>query len=121
MLTTPKGGGGGAKLKTGRWTKREDDLLRTAIIETKGDDQHWENISDEWFANSRSAEQCQNRWEKVLKVGLRKGQWTEEEDEIVRREVAAYTGPIELKWTTIAERLDGRLGKQVRGGIRNER
>lgn len=114
MLTTPKGAGAGAKLKTGRWTKREDDLLRTAIIESKGDDQDWENISDEWFANSRSAEQCQNRWEKVLKVGLRKGQWTEEEDEIVRREVAAYTGPLELKWTTIAQRLDGRLGKQVR-------
>ena len=66
------------------------------------------------FRGLRSEEECQTRWQKVLKSGQRKGQWTEEEDEILRREAAAYDGPLDLKWSTIAESLDGRLGKQVR-------
>ena len=89
-------------------------MLRDALVASRGDAQDWKSISSVTFRGLRSEEQCQNRWQKVLKAGLRKGQWTEEEDEIVRREVAAFDGPLDLKWSTIAESLDGRLGKQVR-------
>lgn len=54
------------------------------------------------------------RWYKVLAVGLKKGQWTEEEDEIVREAVEQGGGPITVKWADVAEALSGRLGKQVR-------
>jgi hypothetical protein len=46
----------------------------------------------------------------VLQPGLVKGPWTKEEDQII-------VGCIEqniTKWSEIAERIPGRIGKQVR-------
>lgn len=98
--------------KTGRWTKREDDLLRDSVHENGTD--NWKQVSDVSFHNLRSPVQCHQRWQKVLSVGLKKGQWTEEEDAVVRREVAKGGGPLNVKWAEVAEVLPGRLGKQVR-------
>ena len=50
----------------------------------------------------------------MLKPGLKKGQWTEEEDKIVREEVARMGGAANVKWSSVAMHLPGRLGKQVR-------
>jgi len=47
-------------------------------------------------------------------VGLKKGQWTEEEDELVRSEVDKAGGALFVKWNDVAEVVSGRLGKQVR-------
>lgn len=66
------------------------------------------------FNNLRSAAQCHQRWQKVLSVGLKKGQWTDDEDQVVREEVAKGGGPLNVKWADVAEVLPGRLGKQVR-------
>lgn len=99
--------------KAGRWTTREDDLLREAV----GNDRElkdWNRVSIETFHGQRSAAQCASRWDKVLSVGLRKGQWTEDEDAVVLEEVEKAGGALQVKWTDIAERLKGRLGKQVR-------
>lgn len=49
-----------------------------------------------------------------MSVGLKKGQWTDDEDEIVRKEVEKGGGPLNVKWAEVAEVLPGRLGKQVR-------
>jgi len=49
----------------------------------------------------------------VLKPGLTKGAWTEEEDELVRSTVFAK-GIGNVKWSTIAANLPGRIGKQCR-------
>jgi hypothetical protein len=32
---------------------------------------------------SRSATQCLHRWQQILRPGLKKGTWTEEEDSII--------------------------------------
>jgi hypothetical protein len=57
--------------------------------------------------------QCLHRWNKVLKPGLHKGPWTEEEDAIVREMVMRH-GVGNVKWSVIASRLEGRIGKQCR-------
>mmetsp|Transcript_29709 Transcript_29709/g.34979 ORF Transcript_29709/g.34979 Transcript_29709/m.34979 type:complete len:308 (-) Transcript_29709:266-1189(-) len=98
--------------KTGRWTKREDDLLRVAVQDHGTED--WKHLSEVAFSNLRSPAQCHQRWQKVLSVGLKKGQWTDEEDLVVRQEVAKGGGPLSVKWADVAEVLPGRLGKQVR-------
>ena len=49
----------------------------------------------------------------MLKPGLHKGPWTEEEDAIVR-ETVLKRGVNKVKWSTIAEKLPGRIGKQCR-------
>ena len=59
--------------------------------------------------------QCLHRWSKVLRPGLLKGTWSQEEDDQLRRLVAAAsTQGGAVKWSKIAEGIVGRLGKQCR-------
>jgi hypothetical protein len=57
--------------------------------------------------------QCLHRWNKVLKPGLKKGAWTDEEDQIVHDLVQVH-GVGKIKWSQVAEKLPGRIGKQCR-------
>lgn len=49
----------------------------------------------------------------MLKPGLHKGPWTEEEDAIVKQMVLDH-GVGKVKWSVIASKLNGRIGKQCR-------
>lgn len=63
------------------------------------------------FLRDRTDVQCLHRWQKVLNPNLVKGPWTKEEDEIVMKMVAKYGAK---NWSTIAQHLPGRIGKQCR-------
>jgi len=95
----------------GRWSKHEDTLLRGAV--EKYGPKNWKKISEIAFGCSRTDVQCLHRWQKVLKPGLVKGPWTEEEDKIVSELVLKH-GVGNIKWSVIAAQLPGRLGKQAR-------
>ena len=94
----------------GKWHKEEDDKLRT-IVETHGA-KNWKKIA-ELLGTTRTDVQCLHRWNKVLRPGLHKGPWTEEEDRIVREMVMKH-GVGNIKWSVIASKLPGRIGKQCR-------
>jgi hypothetical protein len=123
--------GQGSDAAGGRWTKEEDQKLRAAVAAVGP--RNWKGIADEYFDGTHTDTQCLNRWYKVsssrphalrpqsrglsrppdvqvLRPGLVKGPWTKEEDEIIIR---CMTLGI-TKWSEIAERIPGRLGKQVR-------
>mmetsp|Transcript_8345 Transcript_8345/g.16854 ORF Transcript_8345/g.16854 Transcript_8345/m.16854 type:complete len:373 (+) Transcript_8345:112-1230(+) len=91
----------------GKWTILEDDLLRKAVAANDG--KNWKKIAQD--LPGRTDVQCLHRWQKVLRPGLVKGPWTEEEDEIVRNLVNKHG---QKKWSFIAKQLKGRLGKQCR-------
>ena len=93
----------------GKWLVDEDSKLR-AIIDEHGA-QNWRNIAT-LLGPTRTYVQCLHRWNKVLKPGLRKGAWSEAEDQIVREGVTMKTGGV--KWNAIAAKLPGRIGKQCR-------
>ena len=57
--------------------------------------------------------QCLHRWNKVLKPGLKKGPWTAPEDAVVTTLVQTH-GIGKIKWSQVAEKLPGRIGKQCR-------
>ena len=59
----------------------------------------------------RDEQQCISRWRNILNPNLRKGPWTAEEDGMIR-ELVALMGP--KQWAAVAERLQGRTGKQCR-------
>ncbi|KAG0503473.1 hypothetical protein HPP92_003545 [Vanilla planifolia] len=59
----------------------------------------------------RTDVQCLHRWQKVLNPDLVKGPWSMEEDEIIIEMVNKF-GP--KKWSSIAQALPGRVGKQCR-------
>ncbi|KAL7532960.1 hypothetical protein ACHAXR_008427 [Thalassiosira sp. AJA248-18] len=95
----------------------------------------WTPIAKKLNRN-KSPRSCEERWTRYLKPGSRKGQWTEEEDAIVTNAVllaAASTNgnggssssssihdlqqqQVEpfTRWSELAQKLPGRVGKQVR-------
>ena len=92
-----------------RWTKQEDEKLCMAVKAVGTND--WKQIAEVHLAgHGRSDVQCLHRWQKVLRAGLVKGAFTEEEDKIII-ECMREGG---LTWMQIAERIPGRIGKQCR-------
>ncbi|XP_014753766.1 transcription factor MYB3R-1 isoform X2 [Brachypodium distachyon] len=91
----------------GNWTPEEDDILSRAVQTYNG--KNWKKIA-ECFPD-RTDVQCLHRWQKVLNPELIKGPWSKEEDEVIVDMVRKY-GP--KKWSTIAQALPGRIGKQCR-------
>ena len=93
--------------KSGKWTAEEDDLLNK-YVPIYGEKQ-WRKIAD--HIPGRSSIQCLHRWTKILKPGLVKGPWTQEEDQKLIAWVQAE-GP--TKWAQAASFIKGRSGKQCR-------
>jgi hypothetical protein len=85
----------------------KDDTLRRVVDEYGSHD--WKTVSS--YLTDRSKQECQYRWQKVLKAALVKGPWTAEEDAAVERLVGQYGAK---KWSVIASHLPGRIGKQCR-------
>ena len=88
-------------------TAPKDDTLRKGVEEYGSHD--WKTIAS--FLPDRGKQECQYRWQKVLKAALVKGPWTAEEDAAVERLVGQYGAK---KWSVIASHLPGRIGKQCR-------
>jgi hypothetical protein len=91
-----------------RWTKDEDERLREGVRACGP--KSWKKISEDYLSDLRSDVQCLHRWTKVLKPGLVKGPWTDEEDSII---LNCVDGGM-TKWSDIANCVPGRLGKQCR-------
>ncbi|CAA7409353.1 unnamed protein product [Spirodela intermedia] len=91
----------------GRWTPEEDAILFRAVQRHKG--RNWKKIAE--CFKDRTDVQCLHRWQKVLNPELVKGPWSKEEDDIIIEMVNKH-GP--KKWSTIAQALPGRIGKQCR-------
>merc|ERR1740138_1172397 len=93
---------------TGRWTKQEDEQLRAAVKSVGA--KSWRQISVDFLGGKRTDVQCLHRWTKVLKPGLVKGPWLEQEDATILRCIEDGM----VRWSNIAECIPGRLGKQCR-------
>ncbi|RLN50073.1 hypothetical protein BBJ29_000901 [Phytophthora kernoviae] len=89
-----------------RWTKDEDDALRTAV--ENHCEKNWKAIAAE--VPGRNHTQCLQRWTKVLAPGLVKGHWSPHEDDLLRRLVATE----QKNWGDVAAKIPGRTSKQCR-------
>jgi len=112
-----KGGGGGALPLTNfpgaqNWSKEEDAALRTIMNSAK--DKNPKNWSPIGHKLGRSPDDCRERWTRYLKPGSRKGQWTEEEDNIVINAVQSVGDGQFTRWSDLVALLPGRVGKQIR-------
>ncbi len=94
----------------GKWSEEEDAQLRNIVLEHGP--KNWKKIA-ELLGPTRTDVQCLHRWNKVLKPGLHKGPWTDEEDQVLIEMVKMH-GVGNAKWSFIAEQLPGRIGKQCR-------
>lgn len=98
-----------ASLARNKWTSEEDEILSKAVAKFQG--RNWRLISECLSEYGRTDVQCLHRWQKVLRPGLVKGPWTEEEDACVLDLVNRFGVK---SWSFIARQLKGRLGKQCR-------
>ncbi|CAH0480694.1 unnamed protein product [Peronospora belbahrii] len=89
-----------------RWTKEEDDALRSAVESHR--EKNWKAIAAQ--VPGRNHTQCLQRWTKVLAPGLVKGHWSSHEDELLRRLVATE----QKNWGDVASKIPGRTSKQCR-------
>lgn len=96
------------------WTMSEDNKLRDIMTRyRKVNSQNWSTISEEMGLH-RTAEECQQRWIRYLKPGVRKGQWTEDEDAFILKNVSSSDEQPFTRWSELALNMPGRHGKQIR-------
>ncbi|KAK8826911.1 hypothetical protein WA577_007414, partial [Blastocystis sp. JDR] len=89
-----------------RWTKEEDALLLEAVKQVP--DHNWVEIAK--HVPGRNNAQCMQRYEKVLRPGIKKGPWEPEEDRLLLELV----GQLGDNWKEIALRIPGRSGAKCR-------
>lgn len=91
-------------IKRGRWTESEDNKLKEKFSEYGND---WPRIAEEM--DGRTPSQCQERYKLYLDPSINFEDWTEIEDEKLKR---AITTIGEGRWSEISEFLPRRTGKQ---------
>ena len=92
-----------------RFSKEEDEqLLELASVYANNNSIIWENVAS--HMKNRSPRQCRERFNNYLTKKTRKGNWTNEEDELIIYMFNIY-GP---KWVLIASYFDGRSNIDIK-------
>ncbi|WVQ83834.1 hypothetical protein IAT38_005978 [Cryptococcus sp. DSM 104549] len=92
------------------WTEEEDQALIDAVRRfgsTRGRDSAWTEISMAVGSN-RTNKDCRKRWFHSLDPLLRKGKWSSQEDEALKR----LHGQLGSQWKKIALQIPGRKDDQ---------
>ncbi|XP_019427402.1 PREDICTED: transcription factor MYB114-like [Lupinus angustifolius] len=98
---------GSSGVKKGAWSKEEDDLLR-ACVQQYGEGK-WHLVPKRAGLN-RCRKSCRLRWLNYLKPDIKRGEFTEDEVDLMIR-LHKLLGN---KWTLIAGRLPGRTANDVK-------
>ncbi|KAM7449052.1 Myblike DNAbinding domain-containing protein [Porites harrisoni] len=88
-----------------KWTP-EDDKLLLDVVRVVGVG-NWARVAS--FLEGRQGDQCMHRYTQTLQM-VRKGKWTEEEDELLRKAIEKYG----TSWNKLSEMVPGRSGPQCR-------
>ncbi|KAM1431161.1 hypothetical protein ACFX2I_047145 [Malus domestica] len=94
-------------MRKGAWTRDEDDLLRRCI-ETLGEGK-WHQVPYKAGLN-RCRKSCRLRWLNYLKPNIKRGDFTEDEVDLIVR-LHKLLGN---RWSLIAGRLPGRTSNDVK-------
>lgn len=94
------------------WSKQDDTRLSDIMKKFKNP-KDWEPIAKA-FGSGKTPKECHERWIRYLKPGVRKGQWQDHEDAIVVEAVTTSKEQPFTRWSDLAQRLPGRVGKQIR-------
>ncbi|CAI9088894.1 OLC1v1023345C1 [Oldenlandia corymbosa var. corymbosa] len=94
-------------MKKGAWSQEEDNRLKS-YVQRYG---HWNWRQLPRFAGlNRCGKSCRLRWENYLKPGVKRGNYTPEEDELILKLYQQYG----TKWSVIASKLPGRTDNDIK-------
>ncbi|CAD8114288.1 unnamed protein product [Paramecium primaurelia] len=101
------------KRKIKKWSEEEDKHLEDLFQIYKGE---WETIVK--FLEGRTVSQCKQHWQRLSGGQDKKRKWTEEENQMI----LSFTkdNPQFNNWALIAQRMQGRNGKQIREHYMNQ-
>lgn len=88
------------------WSLEEDEKLKQ-LIQTNGEG-NWSHIAT--CMGGRSGKQCRERWHNHLSPAVNKGEWTEEEDRIIR-DMRKVVGN---QWSLMRKYLVGRSDNAIK-------
>ena len=91
------------------WTPEEDQKL-TDLVNSYNDHPKWIEIASQM--PGRKGNQCRERWFHSIDPKIKRGDWTDEEDQLLIDLVNSYNG--HPKWIKIAEQMSGRTNIQCR-------
>lgn len=94
-------------LKKGKWTKEEDEALRTAV--NCIGPRYWSLIAQ--YVEGRSDTQCRERYVNVLSPARAVGLWSSREDALLKAAIRKYGVG---KWSLISKEVPGRTDSQCR-------
>mmetsp|Transcript_5518 Transcript_5518/g.10368 ORF Transcript_5518/g.10368 Transcript_5518/m.10368 type:complete len:510 (+) Transcript_5518:274-1803(+) len=103
-------------IKKGPWSPEEDQILLDLALQQieeckrqgKPEKILWGTVRHS--IPGRTAKQCRERWVNNLNPGIRRGDWTPEEDETILRLYEIMP----QKWAAIAKQLEGRTENHVK-------
>ncbi|KAJ4984207.1 DNA-binding protein [Stagonosporopsis vannaccii] len=98
----------GSERNPRRWTPAEDDILRKHVDaqEAQGYSRDWCQIAS--ALPGRSNKDCRKRWHNSVAEGLKKGQWSKFEDDLLIHGVQRYG----YQWTKVATCVSSRSADQ---------
>jgi len=106
------------KRRRRKWGPTEDKQLRTVVAELQRPGATASDPKVSWSAvakriPTRSAKQCRDRWNSIT-PGIRKREWTQEEDELLLRLYAKHKN----SWVRIAKEFNGRNDNMLKSRFR---
>lgn len=94
--------------KKNAWIPEQDKELMKIIREFGGETNRWSEIGKRM--KNRSGKQCRERYHNHLKADIKRGDWTQEEDDSIWKLQAEFNG----QWAYIAKTLTGRSASAVK-------
>lgn len=94
-------------LKKGAWSEEEDQKLRAYILKYG----HWNwRLLPKYAGLDRCGKSCRLRWVNYLKPGVKRGNFTKEEADLIKKLHDEFGN----KWSDIAEKLPGRTDNDIK-------
>ncbi|KAL8497402.1 hypothetical protein ACS0TY_020915 [Phlomoides rotata] len=94
-------------MKSGVWSKKEDETLRAFVYQNGH--HNWQKLPI-LAGLARSGKSCRLRWVNYLQPGLKKGNFSKEEVDLI----ITMHNQIGNKWSAIAEKLPGRSDNDIK-------
>lgn len=98
----------------GKWTEEEDQQLMAAL-KIYGT-QNWQAVAQ--MIDGRTGQQCLHRYEKAINPQIKRGRWSTDEDELLRKAVRPFiqssSASTKINWSTVKLTVPGRTDVQCR-------